>query len=693
MMSQSVIPLQAPITASQDDADWQSLTLPDGEESGWLVFRARLSGQRGYPKTLLAWMTADGQQQVARLPVARSGRICELVAIPKGSCQLRWQSGVKGPQTTEPVQLHWVNPIERRWRMLRRVLPYFWRCPRQYRLRSGLSFLRLLCGLSEAYRISGLMRDHTPFEDYSSWVKQHHGITTNDIALMSRQLERYRQLPAVRFHLMDGTEEAIDHTLHSIARLCYSMTAITVVTSQPVKGDWPFSLVQQQPSQPGEWQWLLPAGCELESAALFRLAHMVRQQPDLLWIYGDHDLLDTNGKRHSPCFKPDWSPTLLLSQNYIGWCGMWLHQSEELPRSAMELYLHWLHLGQHLTSQQIAHVPALLMQIPAKSLCTGEDNLTALQHFSSLLGQDFTVSPAHHGTCRQHWPLPNYVPTVSVIIPTRNGLALLQPCIESLVTRTDYPQLEIIVVDNQSDDPATLAYLTDIPRTYGVKVLRYDRPFNYSAINNLAVSKASGELVCLLNNDTEVISCDWLSEMVSHVLRSGVGVVGAKLYYSDGTIQHGGDAVGPGGCADHFHSGLAADNPGYQRRAVCAQELSAVTAACLLTHRSLFMDLGGLDETNLPVAFNDVDYCLRVGEAGWRIVWTPFAELYHHESVSRGKDVSLEQKVRAKRELDYMRTRWKNRLEVDPYYNPNLNYDRPDFSLSRSPRVSLPWMK
>ncbi len=692
MMSQSVIPLQAPITASQDDADWQSLTLPDGEGSGWLVFRARLSGQRGYPKTLLAWMTADGQQQVARLPVARSGRICELVAIPKGSCQLRWQSGVKGPQTTEPVQLHWVNPIERRWRMLRRVLPYFWRCPRQYRLRSGLSFLRLLCGLSEAYRISGLMRDHTPFEDYSSWVKQHHGITTNDIALMSRQLERYRQLPAVRFHLMDGTEEAIDHTLHSIARLCYSMTAITVVTSQPVKGDWPFSLVQQQPSQPGEWQWLLPAGCELESAALFRLAHMVRQQPDLLWIYGDHDLLDTNGKRHSPCFKPDWSPTLLLSQNYIGWCGMWLHQSEELPRSAMELYLHWLHLGQHLTSQQIAHVPALLMQIPAKSLCTGEDNLTALQHFSSLLGQDFTVSPAHHGTCRQHWPLPNYVPTVSVIIPTRNGLALLQPCIESLVTRTDYPQLEIIVVDNQSDDPATLAYLTDIPRTYGVKVLRYDRPFNYSAINNLAVSKASGELVCLLNNDTEVISCDWLSEMVSHVLRSGVGVVGAKLYYSDGTIQHGGDAVGPGGCADHFHSGLAADNPGYQRRAVCAQELSAVTAACLLTHRSLFMDLGGLDETNLPVAFNDVDYCLRVGEAGWRIVWTPFAELYHHESVSRGKDVTPQQLARARKELRYMKKRWQQRLKHDPAYNPNLSYDRPDFSLSRAPNVVLPWM-
>ncbi len=225
-----------------------------------------------------------------------------------------------------------------------------------------------------------------------------------------------------------------------------------------------------------------------------------------------------------------------------------------------------------------------------------------------------------------------------------------------------------------------------------MRVISYDHPFNYSAINNSAVIQASGELICLLNNDTEVMNPNWLDEMVSHLLRPGVGVVGAKLYYGDGRIQHGGDAVGPGGCADHLHGGLAADDPGYQRRAACAQELSAVTAACLLTHRQLFLALGGLDEINLPVAFNDVDYCLRVGEAGWRIVWTPFAELYHHESVSRGKDVSPSQLARAKRELRYMKKRWAQRLEHDPAYNPNLSYDRPDFSLSHAPNVVLPWM-
>ncbi|MGL4544208.1 MAG: glycosyltransferase, partial [Plesiomonas sp.] len=205
--------------------------------------------------------------------------------------------------------------------------------------------------------------------------------------------------------------------------------------------------------------------------------------------------------------------------------------------------------------------------------------------------------------------------------------------------------------------------------------------------------QARGELVCLLNNDTEVISPDWLDEMVSHLLRPGIGVVGARLLYSNGLVQHAGDAVGPGGCADHFHNGLAEDAPGYQRRAVSAQELSAVTGACLLTRKDIYLSLGGLEEQHLPVAFNDVDYCLRVGEAGWRVVWTPFAELFHHESVSRGVDMTPQQLARSQNELCYMKKRWAQRLRHDPAYNPNLSYDRPDFSLSHSPNVVLPWMK
>jgi GT2 family glycosyltransferase len=167
--------------------------------------------------------------------------------------------------------------------------------------------------------------------------------------------------------------------------------------------------------------------------------------------------------------------------------------------------------------------------------------------------------------------------------------------------------------------------------------------------------------------------------------------VGARLYFSDGRVQHAGDAIGPGGCANHLYGVIEADDPGYMNRAVLPQELSAVTAACLLTYRALYRELGGLDEQNLAVAFNDVDFCLRVREAGYRVVYTPYAELYHYESVSRGKDDAPEKKARAKREVNYMRKRWADVIERDPFYNPNLNYAKPDFTLGKYPRIDWPW--
>lgn len=248
-----------------------------------------------------------------------------------------------------------------------------------------------------------------------------------------------------------------------------------------------------------------------------------------------------------------------------------------------------------------------------------------------------------------------------------------------------------MVVDNQSRDPATLAYLQEIAQRDSVHVLRHPYPFNFSTLNNFAVKKARGEVVCLLNNDTEVTSPDWLEEMLSRLLQPRVGAVGAKLHYSDGRIQHAGDTVGPGGCANHLHHLLPENAPGYANRAALAQDLSAVTGACLMTRRALYFSLGGLNERDLPIAFNDVDYCLRLREAGWRVVWTPYATLYHHESVSRGRDQSPEGKARAKREVAYMVRRWGHIMHHDPFYNPNLSYARPDFSLSHAPLVSRPW--
>jgi GT2 family glycosyltransferase len=224
-------------------------------------------------------------------------------------------------------------------------------------------------------------------------------------------------------------------------------------------------------------------------------------------------------------------------------------------------------------------------------------------------------------------------------------------------------------------------------------VLRYDRPFNYSAINNVAASQARGEVLCLLNNDTEVISPDWMEDMLGYLTQSRVGVVGAKLLYPDGRIQHAGDAVGVGGVANHLHAFIGRESPGYCSRAVLAQDLSAVTAACMMTWRTLFVELGGLDEEHLKVNFNDVDYCLRAREAGYRVIWTPHAELYHHESVSRGSDDTPGKRARAKAEAKTMRIRWRHVMQHDPFYNPNLSYERADFSLSHAPLVQRPWQR
>lgn len=292
---------------------------------------------------------------------------------------------------------------------------------------------------------------------------------------------------------------------------------------------------------------------------------------------------------------------------------------------------------------------------------------------------------------RVRYLLTDIPPLVSIIVPTRDALELIRQCVGSLLKKTTYPRFEILVVDNQSVDCDALAYLEQIASHESARVLRYDLPFNYSAMNNMAVREARGEVVCLLNNDTEVISPGWLDEMVGQLVQSNVGIVGAKLYYPNGRVQHAGDLVGVGGVANHAHAYLQRDDPGYCNRAMVAQELSAVSAACLVTWRNLYQQLGGLDEKHLQVAFNDVDYCLRVRAAGYRVIWTPHAELYHHESVSRGKDNSPEKARRARREVAYMRKRWKHVMSHDPFYNPNLSNMRPDFSLGNAPMVVKLW--
>ncbi|HAI6880448.1 TPA: glycosyltransferase [Escherichia coli] len=667
--------------------DWQPLTLPDSFSlhSGWLLIRGRVLTTQTRGETRLRWQCGQGIWHEQKLPVTRRGTLLELVYLPSGASHLSLLASNKGAEcNVEITQLCCVSRAESLWRRLRRVVPFYRRLTKSRRKRLGLSWHLWLTDLQQAYQLVSRVRDDKPLNSYDEWLADFDTLEPAEYKLIKRQLARWGTLPRFCLHLVGvGDEQSRHKTLESIQALCYPASNINLQEH----GAYPE--ISSQSS--GEWQWVLPVGAVVSPSALFWVAHQLRQNPDCLWIYGDHDLLDERGERHSPNFKPDWNETLLQSQNYISWCGLWREQGAgRVPFDAATCHQWWLQLAKMCEPKQIVHIPSLMMHLPARALIS--DDFESLKDKEDLLPSGVSIEAAPHGVCRWRWPLPAQLPLVSVIIPTRNGIAHLRPCIESLIQKTQYANMEVIVMDNQSDEEETLAYLAHIEQVYGVRVISYDQPFNYSAINNLAVRNAHGDMICLLNNDTQVISIDWLDEMVSHLLRPGVGVVGAKLYYGNGLIQHAGDAVGPGGCADHFHNGLSANDPGYQRRAVSAQELSAVTAACLLTHKELYLALGGLDETNLPIAFNDVDYCLRVRDAGWRVIWTPFAELYHHESISRVKDVSKQQQIRAKSELRYMKKRWACALKHDPAYNQNLSYERPDFSLSRAPNIVLPWM-
>jgi GT2 family glycosyltransferase len=436
--------------------------------------------------------------------------------------------------------------------------------------------------------------------------------------------------------------------------------------------------------------WLEP-GCTLPAHALFIIAKEIAAHPEVRVLYADTDVIDAEGHRGNPCFRPDWNPDLFLSSNLFSPMGViqasLFDEAGGLNAAAdgaqgFDLALRCV---ERIQPDQIHHIPRILSHSRGPLATAGTANAQALDRHFQRIGIAATAEVVPHGL-RAHYALPEMPPFVSLVIPTRNGMNLVRQCIESIVLETAYPNYEILLVDNGSDDPKALAYFAALGAQPGITVIRDDRPFNYSALNNAAVALARGELVGLLNNDIEVISPDWLHEMVSLALQPGVGAVGAKLLYPDMTIQHGGVVLGIGGMAGHAHKHLPSTVAGHGGRAQLVQNFSAVTAACLVVRKSLYEQVGGLDEAQLGVAYNDVDFCLRLRDAGYRNVWTPYAELLHHESASRGLEVAIESRDRLARESAVMRSRWAALIAHDPAYNPNLTLDTEDFDLAWPPR-------
>lgn len=630
------------------------------------------------------------------LPLSAKGLLIELIKLPPGTRRLLLQPmNSLGEFHLVGLQLSKVGFVERVARMLLRVTVTCYLHPRSRLHRLGLRWSMPLFDLPEAYRLAGCLRAQAPAPTYSDWTARQDKLTARDHRRIARDASRWCSL--VRFEVLLLTGAQADDAAWqatSAALAAQSLRPTRVQRLAPGVDD--FASVPSVDSAARQWLLILPEGATLSPQALYWFAHEIVQHPDAGWIYCDHDALSASGERIDPVFKPDWSPELLRSANYIGAAAavradIWT-AAGGLGQEATSLHDVWLRVSERVRGDQIRHVCAPLIHLPAnlEPRFVASDPQAVARHLARL-GVAAGVEPDRWGHCRVRYRLPTPGPLVSIIVPTRDRLDHLRPCVDSVLTQTTYRAFELLVVDNQSSDPATLAYLEDISGNEQVRVLRYDAAFNYSAINNFAVRAARGEIVCLLNNDTAVISPDWLEEMLGRLLQPKVGAVGAKLYFADGRVQHAGDVVGPGGCANHLHALLPGDAPGYQHRAVLAQDLSAVTAACLLTRRDVFLSLGGLNERDLSVAFNDVDYCLRLREAGWRVVWTPYAELFHYESVSRGKDVAPDRKARADREVAYMVGRWAHVMRHDPFYNPNLSYARPDFSLSHAPLVARPW--
>lgn len=425
-------------------------------------------------------------------------------------------------------------------------------------------------------------------------------------------------------------------------------------------------------------------------------------EKDADYIYCDEATFKGNSINHmiTMHFKPDYAPDNLLANNYICHFSVFsreLLESGELFRSQFDgSQDHDMILRLTAKAKHIVHIPRILYywrshkgsvasSIDAKTYAIDAAKGAVADHLTKLGYRNFEIEStrAFATIFRIKYELTSR-PLVSIIIPNKDHVDDLSRCVESIINLSTYDNYEIVIVENNSETAEIRTYYEEISRHPRVQVVEYKGDFNYSKINNFGVQYAKGEYLLLLNNDTEVITPDWMEELLMYAMRKDVGVVGAKLYYPDKTIQHAGIVIGLGAhrTAGHTHYRIPEANVGYMGRLCYAQDVTAVTGACMMVSKALYEELGGLDES-FTVALNDVDFCLRVREKGFLNIFTPFAELYHYESKSRGSDKKDDKAVRYQMEADRFRVKWADALaKGDPYYNPNFSLDHSDFTVN-----------
>jgi len=543
------------------------------------------------------------------------------------------------------------------------------------------------------------------------WLQQHQ-LRTEDIKRMREELRTFRYTPLFTLIIpVYNTEEVwLRRALESVQAQLYPNWEMCVINDASTKDYIVPTLNAYAGSDPrirlkhlsanrgmasassealgmatGEFIGLLDCDDELTPDALWEIVSRLNENPELDLVYSDEDKLTVDGARVDPFFKPDWSPDLLLSMNYIAHFAVFRRSLLEAIggfRSGYEGAQDYdLLLRLTEKTDRIAHAPKILYHwrmgdISAASSAgakpfASESGRRAVEDALRRRGQEASVEVLTPGRYRARYRIQKS-PLVSIIIPTKDQLRLLQQCVESIEEKTSYDPYEIIIIDNNSINSETIHYLDTLSDKH--RVLRYPHPFNFSAINNFAAGEARGEYLLFLNDDTRIIGGDWLTALLEQAQRPEVGAVGAKLLYPNNNIQHAGVTLGICGGAGHAFKKLPDNRTAYFGLADLTRNTSAVTAACMIIPRKVFEEVGGFDE-ELKVVYNDVDLCLRIRKQGYLIVYTPFAVLYHFESASRGR-------LRPTKEEEIFNQRWAETIRRgDPYYNPSLTLTREDWSL------------
>lgn len=681
---------------------------------GWYRLRLRMRRVSADSDARLYVYPSDGSTPLEmRLPIGLNGKLDHVFRLPFSvkSLELRPFAG-QGAVQLDRGRLYALSAPARVLLMLARIAVFFYR-------EGNSEEMRRLLELPVSPDVT-IARDGSPLECWYRTIKRRmvlRSLFSGDYGLWIRVNEHKPSAPApaskcsLSLILPLGRDPRNAHlSLESVRRQNLQRFECLLVHSPENRGQ-ALDLCREYPmaravlargndgttllsdalgEAVGEHVLCLLPGDQLAATALDSYSCALQHRPQLDLLYSDEDRLGAGGRREHPLFKPDWDPELMLGFNYLGPSYVIRRSlaAQHLPRLSMSIPAALFHIALWATHQagdeRIGHLASILLHRRSQefSLPIAEEKLTVARQFCETHRPGFRGQHADVPGLRHfHPPEPETWPLVSVIIPTRNGAEVLRPCLETLLNRTDYPEIDIIVADNGTTDPTTLELLRDYEERDAIRVIRLDIPFNYSRLNNICVTAARGEVLVFMNNDVEVVRQGWLKSMTSQALRPGIGAVGALLLYPNGLVQHAGIVLGLGGLAGHPRKGATMEDRGSWIPLGCTRSVQAVTGACLAVRRSVFESLNGFEE-QLAVAYNDVDFCMRVAQSGLKNILTPQALLLHKESHTRGSDRGKKQSKRLRKEKAFMLRRWGRALSSDRYYNENLTMDLEDCGLA-----------